>query len=233
MTGGKETNKEFERLFSDVEQLRKRYFITLATHKLFKRLNVLHVINVVGKRKAERNAKTLNEYPYFFVSVKESCRCFFLVELAKFFDPFKKHNKTRSVYFVLDFAQKNLHRLTRKHFQSFHKERKILPEVFATYKELKPSDLKKFEKRLKRNLRKIKCLKTYRDQYLAHDDIKKIKSRLPTMRELETLLRIVRDVIEFFYYKLEFASNDYRNFEEEPIRDIDRLVSDLSLVKLY
>ena len=62
---------------------------------------------------------------------------------------------------------------------------------------------------------------------LAHDDIKKITVKL-TAREIEVLLLIVRDVIELFYHKLEFASNSYKNFEEEPVREIERLVKNLA-----
>jgi len=48
------------------------------------------------------------------------------------------------------------------------------------------------------------------------------------VREMDVLLRIVRDVIELFYHRLEFASNSYKNFEEEPVREIDRLIKNLA-----
>lgn len=223
----KTKNKEFGKLFEEVKQMRKRYLITLASHKIFQNFNKLAAPNIVGERKAERNVKIFGNYLYFFMTVKETARCYFLIELAKFFDPLKQRNKTRTVYWVLDYAKKNIHQMSQENFLSYYEGRQIIPEIFENYKPLEVKDLGEIHKRLKRNEDKIKRLKTYRDQYLVHDDIKKIKVRL-TIREMEVLLRIVRDVIELFYNKLEFASNSYINFEQEPVRDIDGLVNDLA-----
>ena len=88
-------------------------------------------------------------------------------------------------------------------------------------------DLKKLQDRLMRNKDKIARLKKYRDQYLAHDDIKKIKVKI-SVREMDVLLKIVKDTIELFYNKLGFASNSYMNFEQEPVRDIERLFENLA-----
>ena len=227
MTDEKPKNKEFGKLFSEVQQLRKRLLTTIASHKIFDQFNRVVATNVVGKRKAEKNAKVFSNYVYFFSTTKEATRCYFLIELAKFFDIPKLRNETRTVYWVLNYAKKNIHRLTREDFSAYHSGRQIIPEIFASYKQLEISDLKKFQKRLARNKDVIKRLKTYRDQYLAHDDIKKITVKL-TVREMEVLLRIVKDVIELFYNRLEFASNSYKNFEEEPVKEIDRLVKNLA-----
>ncbi len=223
----KSKNREFEKLFSEIQQMRKRCLRTLASHKMFQQFNKLSAINIVGKKKAERNAKTFNNYLYFFSTTKEASRCYFLIELAKFFDEPKIRNQTRTVYWVLDFAKKNIHRLTKDDFLNYQSDRQIIPEILATYKPLELADLNKLRKRLKKNKDKITRLKKYRDQYLAHDDIKKIKVNI-TIRETDVLLRIVKDVIELFYNKLDFASNSYMNFEQEPIRDIERLFDNLA-----
>jgi hypothetical protein len=169
----------------------------------------------------------LNSYIYFFTTTKEATRCYFLIELAKFFDTPRSENKTRSIHWVLDYAEKNIHRLTKKDFLAYHDERQIIPEIFASYKQLEIKDLEKLQKRLARNKDVINRLKTYRDKYLAHDDIKKIAVKL-SVREMDTLLHIVRDVIKLFYYKLDFAINSYKNFEEVPIKEIDRLIKSLT-----
>lgn len=227
MPDEKPKNQEYTKLFSEVQQIRKRYLTTLASHKVFQKFSKLAAPNIVGKKRAEENVKTFGNYLYFFTTVKEAARCYFLIELAKFFDPPKKHNETRTIFWTLNYAQKNIHRLTKDDFLAFHEGREVIPEILATYKPFEKKDLLKFEKRLKRNADKISRLKTYRDQYLAHDDIKKIEVKI-TFGEMETLLRIVHDIIELFYNKLEFASNSYKNFEEEPVRDIERLVNDLA-----
>jgi len=227
MSDEKPKNHEYGKLFSEIQQMRKRYLTTLASHKVFQKFSRLAAPNVVGRKRAEENVKTFGNYLYFFSTVKEAARCYFLIELAKFFDPPKKRNETRTVHWALDYAKKNIHRLTKDDFLAFHNGREIIPEILATYKPLEKKDLHKFLKRLKRNGDKINRLKTYRDQYLAHDDIKKIEVKI-TFGEMETLLKIVHDIIELFYNKLEFASNSYKNFEEEPVRDIERLVNDLA-----
>ena len=227
MADEKPKNQEYAKLFSEIEQMRKRYLTTLASHKVFQKFSKLAAPNVVGKRKAEKNVKTFRHYLYFFTTVKEAARCYFLIELAKFFDPSKKRNQTRTVYSILDFAKKNINRLTKNDFLAFHDGQEFIPEILMTYKTLEKKNLYRFQKRIRGNHDKIERLKTYRDQYLAHDDIKKIEVKI-TFGEGETLLRIVHDVIELFYNKLEFASNSYKNFEEEPVRDIERLVNDLA-----
>lgn len=162
MTDEKPKNKEFEKLFSEVQQLRKRFLTTIASHKIFDQFNKIVATNVVGK-KAENNAKVFSNYVYFFSTTKEATRCYFLIELAKFFDIPKSRNETRSIYWVLDYAKKNIHRLTKEDFLVYHNERQIIPEIFASYKPLVIADLRKFQERLARNKAMIKRLKTYRD----------------------------------------------------------------------
>ncbi len=227
MTSKPRKNKEYEKLFSEVKQIRKRYLNALASHKIFQHYSKLTAINVVGKRKAERNAKTFSNYLYFFTITKEAAKCYFLIELAKFFDEPKIRNQARTVYWVLNYAKKNMHRLTKDDFLNYQSDRQIIPEILATYKPLESTDLNRLKKRLVKNRDKITRLKKYRDQYLAHDDIKKIKVHI-TIREIDVLLRIVKDVIELFYNKLDFASNSYMNFEQEPVRDIERLFENLA-----
>lgn len=150
MTNEKQKNKEFERLFSELGQLKKRFLNTLASYKIFGQFNKLTARNVTGKRKAEKNAKVLNNYPYFFSTIKETTRCYFLIELAKFFDIDNNRNKTRTIYWLLDYAQKNIHRVTKKDFLTYHNERQITPELLENYKQLSATDLKQLQKRLKK-----------------------------------------------------------------------------------
>ena len=147
MKNKKTKNREFGKLFKEVKQMRKRYLNTLASHKVFQRINKLVATNIVGKRKAERNVKTFGNYLYFFMIVKEATRCYFLIELAKFFDVPKSHNETRTIYWALNYAKKNIHRMTKEDFLFYHKGRQIIPEIFTNYKPLTAKDLKKFEKR--------------------------------------------------------------------------------------
>lgn len=195
----------------------------MAASKIFDQFNELLVPNKVGKRKAENNVKVFTRFRYFFLTTKEAARCYFLIELAKFFDT---HKKSLTVHKVIQYAEKNISRLTKQDFLAYHKDRQILSELLAQYKELSLSDLEKIKKRLNRNKTKIDKLITYRNKYLAHDDIKKIKVRI-TVGETRVLLNIVKSTIGLLYNKLDFSVNSYINFEKQPMEELDKLVENL------
>lgn len=223
-------NTEYKKIVEEIEQIRKRYLLTLSSHKIFQGFNKLIAPNIIGKRKAEKNAKVLAMYGYFFQTTKEATRCYFLIELAKFFDKPNTRNKTRTVYWALNYAKQNIHRLNKKEFLKYLGEEQDLSGRFNNYKQLEVNDLKKLQIRLKNNKDKIKKLIKYRDQYLAHDDMKKIKVKL-TIREMDILLRIVKDVINLFCIKLTSTSNSYINFELEPTRSLNKIIDDLKKYK--
>jgi len=216
-------NKEFETLFDYTEKLRSRYLKILSSFKIFERFNKLSAPNIVGKKKAEKNVKIFNIFKYFFIITKEASRCYFFIELAKFFDTSKK---SLTINKVIDYAEKNITKFTKQDFLNYHNGRQILPELFVQYKQLSLSDLRKIKKRLDKNKIIIKKLKIYRDKYLAHDDIKKIKIGI-SVKEIKVLLDIVKSMIELLYNKLDFSVNFYINFEEEPIKNFDLLMENL------
>lgn len=216
-------NQKFQTSFGYAKQLRSRYLNTLAAFRIFERFNELSAPNRVGKKKAEKSVKIFNRFAYFFLTTKEAARCYFLIELAKFFDT---HKKSLTVYKVINYTEKNISKLTKQDFLAYHKSRQILPELFVEYKQLSLSDLKKIKKRLDQNKAIIKKLIIYRNQYLAHDDIKKIKIKI-SAREIKVLLNIVKSVIGFLYSKLDFSVNSYINFEEQPIEDLNTVMENL------
>lgn len=216
-------DKEFQTLFNYAGRLRSRYLNTLAASKIFERFNELAAPNRVGKRKAEKSVKIFNSFKYFFLTIKESARCYLLIELAKFFD---EHKKSLTLHQVLNYARKNVSKFTKKDFLAYHKDRKILPELFASYKQLSLADLRKIQKRLDKNKVLIKNLIIYRNQYLAHDDIQKIPIRI-NAKDTRILLNIVKSTIALLYNKLDFSSNSYVNFEEQPIEDLNGVMGNL------
>ena len=216
-------NQEFQTLFNYAKQLRSCYLRTLAASKIFDRFNELLAPNKVGKKKAEKNVKIFSKFKYFFLTTKEAARCYFLIELAKFFDT---HKKSLTVYKVIQYAEKNISKLTKQDFLDYHRGRQILPELFADYKQLSKSDLTKIKKRLGRNKQIINKLIAYRNKHLAHNDVEKIKVKI-TVRETRALLDIVKDVIGLLYSKLDFSVNTCINFEREPVVEMDRLIEGL------
>jgi len=216
-------NQEFQTLFDYAKRLRHRYLQTLAAFSIFERFRELAAPNRVGEKRAEKSVKTFNNFRYFFLTIKESARCHSLIELAKFFDP---HKKSLTLYQVLNYAEKNISKLTKQDFLTYHKDRKILPELFARYKQLSLADLRKIKKRLNRNEVLIKKLIVYRNTYLAHDDIEEIKVKT-SAREIRVLLNIVKSFIGLLFNKLDFSVISYINFEKQPVKDLDTVIENL------
>src|SRR3989344_2248111 len=86
--------------------LRSRYLHTLAAFRIYERFRKLTAPNIVGKRKAEVNAKLFSNHVYFFVPLKESSRIYFFIELAKFFDK-NRRKQSLTISYLLDFADNN------------------------------------------------------------------------------------------------------------------------------
>src|SRR3989344_9207254 len=93
--------------------LRSRYLHTLAAFRIYERFRKLTAPNIVGKRKAEVNAKLFSNHVYFFVPLQEAARCYFFLELAKFFDE-NKRKQSLTLELLLDLLENN--------FSSFSKD---------------------------------------------------------------------------------------------------------------
>lgn len=213
----------FNKLFEYAKKLRSRYMNTLAALVLFDRMNELNVTSKVGKKKAEENVKIINFHRYFFFTTKEATRCYLLIELAKFFD---QSTQSLTLFKTLEYAENNLSSFSTANFKKNHKDRQIFPELFENYKPLGKEDLNKLRDRLSRNRDKIERLKTYRDKFLAHDDLKKTPVEI-TKKDIPVLMKIVKDTVDLLYFKLEFSSNSYKNFKDDPRREIDQFMSSL------
>jgi len=176
--------------------------------------------NKVGKRKANRNVKIFNDYRYFISTSREACRCYFLIEIAKFFDV---DNRTISLHSILDFAEENISSLTKKDFLDYHGGKMFLPEQLDDYKQLRLSDIFKLRKAIEKKNPIISKFKGYRDQYLAHDDVNKYKYVI-NLVEIRQILNFIKKFIDVFYFYLDLSSNSYLNYIEEPKREIQNLV---------
>lgn len=213
---------EFSRLLKEIKEIQKRYLLTIASHRIFNELWRSNKINLVGKKKANNNVDVMKKYKYFFTTILEASKCFTLIEVYKFFDS----SESRTIYWILDYAEKNIDRLGKNNFSEYHKNRDIISLLFDDYKELEIGEIKRFKRRLKNNEARIERLKDYRDKNLAHDDFSKKETKI-SLKDIQVLLKIVKDIIDFFFYKLDFSSTDYKNYEDVPIEDVKRLFKDL------
>lgn len=217
--------EHFKELFERAKKLRSRYLQTLATFRIYDRFKKLSAPNIVGKRRAEANAKVFADYVYFFSPVQEATRCYFFIELSKFFDK-NKRRQSLTIDYVLDYALENLASFSKAEFEKYHSERNIIPELLQGYKPFVKRDVQRLKRRIKKHGDFIENLNTYRNKFLAHDDLEKVEVKI-TIAQIRTILNIIKDTIDLLYYKLEFASNSYMNFDKEPVRAVDRVVRNL------
>jgi len=205
--------------------LRDQYLNTLAALRIYERFRKLTAPNVVGKKNADANVKIFGKYPYFFSPAQEAARCYFFVELAKFFDKNKK-KQSLTIELLLDFVENNFSSFSKNEFLAHHIEKNFIPALLEGYKPFTLQDIRRIRNRLLRNKELISDLKTYRDQYLVHNDLKKDDVKI-TGIQIRTLFKIIQSTIDLFYLKLNFSSTIYSNYDKEPARAVDEVVSAL------
>ena len=93
--------QNFAKALKQTMNLRSRYLHTLAVFRIYEKFRKLAAPNIVGKKKAEANVKLFGNHLYFFSSLQEAARCYFFVELAKFFDE-NKHEQSLTIELLLN-----------------------------------------------------------------------------------------------------------------------------------
>lgn len=210
--------EKFETSINYLEVLNRRYLFTLSSYNIFKNFN-----NLLTSEEKDLNKKLINDFPYFFQVVRSSSNLYFLIEVYKFFDT---DDRTLSLYKLLKYSEINLKYLTKDNFKKYYKGRIILDELFNQYKEITLKDIRNFKAEIRKNADIIERLRRYRHKYLAHDDINKIDIAIHK-DEIETLLKLIKKVLNFYYSILLFAQSSDRNFNLEPVKEMNRLVSNL------
>lgn len=213
-----EVKEKFETSIKYLEALNRRYLLTLSSYNIFKNFN-----DLLTSKEKNLNKKLINDFPYFFQVVRSSSNLYFLIEVYKFFDT---DDRTLSLYKLLKYSETNLKYLTKDNFKKYHKGRIILDEIFNQYKEITIQDIRKFKAEIKQNTGIIERLRIYRHKYLAHDDIDKIDITIHK-DEIETLLKLIKKVLNFYYSILLFAHSSDRIFNLEPVKEMNRLVNNL------
>ena len=214
------TNQEnFAKAFKWMQELRNRYLHTIAAFTIYEEFQKIAAPNVGGKKRAEKNVHTFSRHLYFFAPLKESARCYFFIELVKFFDK-NKRGQSLTIETLFDLVENHFSSFSKEEFLKYHMGRYFIPELFESYKEFSRKDINNFKERLKRNKKIIDDLKTYRDKFLVHADINKNEVKI-TAGQIKILLKIVKNAVDIFYRKLDFASNAYSNYDEEPAKAVN------------
>ncbi len=213
-------------LLDRIEKIKEKYLLILSCYKIFDTFNVLKAVNLNNNKELQENMNILNTFPYFFQPISEACRQYFLIEIAKLFD---KDKRSLSLYKIINYSESHIGELDKEFFFQYHNRnnRVFGQEDIKDYKELTSKDIKEIRSKISDHEVLIGKIKGYRDQFLAHNDLKKEAVSI-NKKEIKSLLETIQEIIEFYYYKLDFSENAYDFFSENPAEEFKMIIKSLN-----
>jgi hypothetical protein len=205
---------EFSVLMKYINDLRSRYFKALSAFYAYEGMRENVAINLLGETEAQANADTMGRYKDFFVPAQEALRVYFFIELAKLFDA---SDEALHINKVVNFTESNIQRLNVDAFKEHNsgQTREFLELLATEYKGVAHSDLTEIRDSLNAHRESLEKLKTYRDEWLAHDDIH--KSELPniTGEEIRALFEVLAKILNSLTGKLNSESTMWDHVERD------------------
>lgn len=205
---------EFKTLMSYIKELKSRYFKALSAFYAYEGMRENLATNLLGEEKAQANAETMGRYKDFFVPAQEALRVYFFIELAKLFDA---SDESLHINKVVNFTASNIKRLDVDAFREYNsgQSRSFLEDLAKEYKGVAHTDLQEIRDRLNVHRKSLEKLKTYRDEWLAHDDVK--KSDLPniTGEEIRALFEVLAKILNSLTGKLNSESSMWDHIERD------------------
>lgn len=182
---------DFEKIWKFLERSQERLFGAYGHFQIWEAFMEMRAPNVIGEKKAEENYKTLQYFNNFFGLTIDAHRKIFALELWKFFD---KNGDNLSIQKILNCLESKRKKLSIQEFENFNEGRKNLNELVENYKGIKPEDIKKAKELLEENKKIIEELKTFRNQDLAHDQIKKEKNHF-SVEKTKKLFHLAEEIL--------------------------------------
>lgn len=222
-------NNEFNTIISYIEEMKNRYFFALSAFYAYEALMEIIAPNIAGQDVAEKNVKVFNTFNNFFGPSKEALRVYFFLELAKLFDV---SDQSLHITKIINYTKNNIDKLTVSDFVEYNQNRNIIDSLIKSYKGINHDDLLIIKSEIEKYKNIIKKVKTYRDQYLAHDDIKKIKVDI-TGEEIKILFSVIEKILNMFSSKLISATSMYDQVEERAKDETKRIFDYLKRFEPY
>ena len=209
--------------------MKKRYFFALSAFYAYEALMEIIAPNIAGQDFAEKNVKVFNTFNNFFGPSKEALRVYFFLELAKLFDV---SDQSLHVTKIINYTKNNIDKLTVSDFVEYNQNRNIIDSLIKSYQGINHNDLLIIKSEIEKNNNIIKKVKTYRDQYLAHDDIKKVEVNI-TGEEIRTLFSVIEKILNMFSSKLISATSMYDRVEGNAKDETKRIFDYLKRFEPY
>jgi len=215
---------EFKALMEYAKAMHRRYFHALSAFYAYEALCELAAPNVVGESEAHKNVKVMGSFKNFFLPAKEALRIYFFLELAKMFDSSKQ---ALHINKILNFTESNLKNLTVEAFKEYNQnqERTFLEELAKEYKGMAYADLVTIREMLDKYKTILEKLDTYRNKWLAHDDIKKPELPAISGKEIKDLFEVLAKMLNSVTGQLNSESWMYSHVEDE-VKHHTKLVID-------
>lgn len=230
---------EFSILMEYIEKLKERYFNVLQAFYAYEGMTENVASTLLGEKEARANADIIIKYRYFFQPAREALRVYFFIELAKLFDA---SDEALHITKVVNFTESNIKRLNVDAFQEHNsgQGREFLEQLVMEYQGVAHSDFIEIRDSLNKHQMSLEKLKTYRNKWLAHDEIH--KPELPNLTDdeilalFEVIARILNTLSDRLNYQVTMWDHIKRNvkhhtklvvehlrrFEPYRLKEIDR-----------
>jgi len=208
------TTNKFKNIMDYARAMHHRYYRAFSAFHAYETLREAIAINTVGKLRAEENAKIIGDFRGFFFPAQEALRIYFFIELAKMFD---SSQQALHINKILNFAESNLKDLTAEAFTEYNQDqsRVFIEELATNYRGIAYSDLVMLRDKINKHKNTINNLKTYRDKWLAHDDINKPEVPPITGEEIRDLFDILETILNFITGELNSESWTYSQAKDD------------------
>ncbi len=230
MANKNQRDDQFKTLMTYIKKMQSRYFHALCAFYAYEGLRELAAPNIVGKSKAAENVRTMDRYRNFFVITQEALRHYFFIELSKLFDASKQ---SLHINKVVNFTESNLSKLTIDAFKEYNQDRQLLKELTERYKGVKYSDLVIIKGLLNKQKDTIDKLKTFRDSWVAHDDVNKPQQPSISAEEIRSLFDTLKRILNTISGKLNEETWSYSHVEDDVKRHVVLVIDHLHRFELY
>lgn len=220
---------EFVKFQEYLKRLRTIYFNALCAFYAYEAIEELKAPNIIGKKEAEANVVILNRFKNFFVIARHTLNFYFLMELAKILDDAKQSLHLTK---LINFANSNKKKLNADEFKKLNSDRAFLQDLANRYEGVEKEDFKKIEKKLEETKNIREKIKKYRDQNLAHEDLKKKKVSI-SQAEVIKIFDLIAEILNIFSNKTDFSTTSYTHIESECKRDTKNVFEYLKRFEPY
>lgn len=222
-------DNEFVKFREYLERLQSIYFNALSAFHVFESIEELKAPNIVGEEEAKENVRVVNRFKGFFIITRHTLKFYFLMELAKLLDD---ANQSLHLNKIINFAKSNKKKLNVDGFKKLNQDRAFLQELSKRYEGITKEDFKGIDKKLEETKNIREKIKDYRDQNLAHEDLKK-KKIIISQGEVVKIFNLIAEILNIFSYKTDFSTTSYQFAKSDCKKDTKNVIEYLRRFEPY